>query len=172
MTTRKTTLSLIAALLVAITPTVMRAQSIQPAVQDGTRDAVKPLRQPPEQRLEGTWLLEVTRRNCQTGAAESATVQSLNAYARGGSMVVVPGIPGPTILGAWEHTGGRTFTRTMMGFRFNPDGTSGGLVRVKGIIEVSESSNQFTVTDTFEFLDANGNLITKGCVVGTGRRLE
>ena len=108
MTTRKITLLLIATVLLASTATVMRAQSIQHAAQSGIPDGVEHMSQPPEQRLEGTWRVQLTPVNCQTGAASPATGRSINTFARGGSLVAAPALPGPPLLGVWKHVEGRS----------------------------------------------------------------
>jgi hypothetical protein len=185
MTARKIYLLLIASLLVAITATVMNAQSsegsadaerrvTQPAAQGGIPDPVEQMGQPPEQRLEGTWRVQLTTVNCQTGGgvAAPATGKSLNTFARGGSMVAAPALPGPALLGVWKHVEGRRFTNTVEGFRLNPDGTYGGMVKIKADLILEEGFNEFTATDVFEFFDANGNSVGKGCLTRKGQRIE
>ena len=172
MTARKISLLLIATVLVAITATVMRAQSIQHAAQSGIPDGVEQVGQPPEQRLEGTWRVQLTPVNCQTGAASPATGRSINTFARGGSLVAAPALPGPPLLGVWKHVEGRRFTNTVEGFRLNPDGTYAGMVKIKADLILEEGFNEFTATDVFEFFDANGNSVGKGCLIRKGQRIE
>src|SRR5262245_36652730 len=65
-------------------------------------------------RIEGTWRIRVTLRNCSTGAA-LATVDSIVTFARGGTMSETPG--GTTFApgkrsdghGLWQRTGGQTY---------------------------------------------------------------
>lgn len=183
MTTRKISLLLIATLLVAITAAVMRAQSsegrpeaerqaTQPAAQGGIIDVIEQIKQAQAQRLEGTWRVQLTPVNCQTGAAAPATSQSLNTFARGGSMVAAPALPGPPLLGVWKHVEGQRFTNTVEGFRLNPDGTYAGMVKIKADLKLEEGFNEFTATDVFEFFNANGNSVGKGCLTRRGRRIE
>lgn len=124
-------------------------------------------------KLEGTWRVEVTLRNCQTGTP-IRTIQALNTYVSGGSMLETGNSstlrsPGH---GVWHHTGGRDYTATFMFFRFNPDGTPAGSQKVTRNIEVGEDGDTFTATASVEILDINGNVIATGCATETAQRFE
>jgi hypothetical protein len=124
-------------------------------------------------KLEGTWRVEVTLRNCQTGAP-IRTIQALNTYLDGGSMLETGGsspFRSPSH-GIWQHVGGRNFTATFLFFRFNPDGTPAGTQKVTRNIEVGGDGNQFTATASVEIFDVNDNLIATGCATETARRFE
>ncbi|HXI90017.1 MAG TPA: hypothetical protein VNO24_08390 [Blastocatellia bacterium] len=125
-------------------------------------------------RIEGTWRVALTIRNCQTGA-ELATAQGLNTFIPGGSMIGTPS-QNPALLraghGVWEHTGGQSFTNTVIFFRYAPDGTFAGTQKVTRQIEVAHAGDEFTSTDTFELADPNGNVVGGGCATGAGQRLE
>jgi hypothetical protein len=125
-------------------------------------------------RIEGTWRLEATTRNCQTGAAVE-TIPGLHTFLAGGSMLSDVAV-NPAMLrtghGVWEHVGGRSFTNTIVLFRFNPDGTYAGSTTVTRNIELSEDSDELTSSDTAVGTDANGNVIGTRCATVVGRRLE
>ena len=124
-------------------------------------------------RIEGTWRVELTLRNCQTGAA-IATQPGLNTFLAGGSMLSNPAVNpalGSTGHGVWEHVGGRSFTNTIVLFLFNPDGTYAGTVTVTRNIELGENSDEFTSTDSTVATDPNGNVIGTRCATTIGRRL-
>ena len=125
-------------------------------------------------RIEGTWLVELTLRNCQTGAA-IATGTALNTFLAGGSMISAPGVS-PALIGTghgvWEHVGGRNFSNTAVVFQFNPDGSLAATVTVRRNIELAEGSDEFTSTDTSEAVAPNGNIIGTRCATTVGRRLE
>jgi hypothetical protein len=125
-------------------------------------------------RIEGTWRVALTIRNCQTGA-EIATAQGLNTFIPGGSMIGTPSA-NPALLrtghGVWEHTGGQSFTNTVIFFRYAPDGTFAGTQKVTRQIEVAHGGDEFTSTDSFELADPNGNVVGGGCATGAGQRLE
>ena len=125
-------------------------------------------------RIEGTWRVTLTIRNCQTGA-EISTVPALNTFIPGGSMIGTPS-QNPALLraghGVWEHNGGQSFTSTAIFFRYAPDGTFAGTQKVTRQIELAHGSDEFTSTDSFELADPNGNVVGSGCATGAGKRLE
>ena len=126
-------------------------------------------------RIEGTWLVEVTSRDCQTGAA-IFTAPVLTTYLAGGSMLSDPAIS-PAVLrtghGVWGHAGGRSFTNTIVLFRFNPvNGAYAGTGTVRRNIELGEDSDTFTANDITESADPQGNPVGTGCATAVGRRLE
>lgn len=125
-------------------------------------------------RIEGTWRVALTIHNCQTGA-EVATVPALNTFIAGGSMIGTPSQSPASIRaghGVWEHTGGSSFSNTVVFFRYAPDGTFAGTQKVTRQIEFTHGSDEFTSTDSFELADPNGNVVGTGCATGRGQRLE
>ena len=126
------------------------------------------------QRIEGTWRIEVTNRNCQTGEPIE-TIPGLHTFLAGGSMLSEPAIP-PALLrtghGIWQHVGGRNFTNTIVFFRFNPDGTYAGTVTITRDIELGENADELTSTDTAVATDPNGNVVGTRCATAVGQRLE
>jgi len=126
-------------------------------------------------RIEGTWRIRTTLHNCQTGV-ELRSFSGLNTFLAGGSMIATGAPSSPALLstghGIWEYMGGRSFINTVVFFRFNPDGTYAGTQKVTRHIEIADTSDQFTTNDSVEFFDSNDNLISTGCVTGTGQRIE
>jgi hypothetical protein len=106
----------------------------------------------------------VTERNCQDGSAvATATIPALNTFLAGGSMLSNPALP-PAALrtghGVWEHAGGRSFTNTVVFFRFNPpNGAYAGTLTVRRNIEL-------------ESADPSGNVQEVRCATTAARRLE
>jgi hypothetical protein len=126
-------------------------------------------------QLAGTWQVEFTVRNCQTGAA-LRTFPALSTFLPGGSLLDTSAGTSPALRspghGTWKHTGGRNFTATLIFFRFNPDGTYAGPQILTLNIEVGEGGNDFTATLSAEIRDVSGNVISTGCATQTARRLE
>jgi hypothetical protein len=127
-------------------------------------------------RIEGTWRVEVTARNCQSGAA-IRTFPGLNTYLPGGSLIVTGASASPALIstghGVWEHAGGRNFTSTVIFFRFNPDGTYAGTTKITRSIELDAAdSDQLTSTESIELADPNGNVVGSQCATQIGHRLE
>jgi hypothetical protein len=127
------------------------------------------------EQLAGTWQVEFTVRNCQTGAA-IRTFPSLYAYLPDGSLVDTSAGQSPALRtpghGTWKHTGGRNFTATLIFFRFNPDGTYAGPQILTLNIEVGAGGNDFTATLSADVRDVSGNLMSTGCATQTARRLQ
>jgi hypothetical protein len=125
-------------------------------------------------RLEGAWRTQGTVINCQTGAA-IRTFLGLNAFLDGGSMFATgasnPALTG-TGYGVWEHAGGRSFTNTIVSFRFNADGTFPGTQKVTRNIELDGSGDEFTSTNSLEIADPTGLVTATACSTETGHRLE
>lgn len=125
-------------------------------------------------KIEGTWSVQGTARNCQTGA-EIATFLGLNTFVAGGSMIATGAINPASLStghGVWEHAGGRSFTNTVVSFRFNPDGTFAGTQKVTRNIEIGASSDDFSSTNSVELADTAGNVIATRCSAEIGQRLE
>lgn len=126
-------------------------------------------------RIEGTWRVEVTQRNCQNGAA-IRTFPGLNTYLPGGALIATGASSSPALIstghGVWEHAGGRNFTGTLVFFRFLPDGTYAGTTKVTRSLELDGTGDEFTSTESIELADPNGNVVGTGCATQIGRRLE
>jgi hypothetical protein len=77
---------------------------------------------------------------------------------------------GPSV-GRWAHTGGKTFTDTFWFFRYTPTGTFASLAQGLESITLSADGSTLTSTGTVQDYDANGNLISTGCVTHAATRL-
>ena len=153
-------LALATALLVG-PKTNLRAQSEQGASGKG---------------LEGTWLVEVTLRDCNTGAALGSRFRSLLSFARGGTMTettarLSPAVRGPGH-GVWQQLQGRTFSSTFEAFSYNPAGIWIGWQRLTQTIEIGDDPNTWTANAHNEIFDTNDHLLTTGCSTAVGHRME
>lgn len=128
----------------------------------------------PARTLKGTWLTQVTVRNCQTGDPIGG-LQSLITYARGGTVLetssVSPAIRS-TGQGVWHHKGGRRYDAMFMFFRFNPDGSFAGTTRITQDIRLGRDGDELAVTITLEVLAINNDVIATVCATGTGTRFQ
>ena len=126
-------------------------------------------------KLEGTWLVDVTLRNCQTGDV-IRNLQGLTTFVRGGEMLESANASSPALRttghGSWRGNDGQGYTYAFVFFRFNPDGTYAGTQKVTGNAEIGEDPNEFTGTSSVEIFTPAGVLIATACVTGTGRRFE
>src|SRR5213596_1558460 len=126
-------------------------------------------------RLEGTWEVQVTLRNCQTGAA-LRTAPAFLTFAQGGTLVETTTVfssaqrsPGH---GFWEHTGGQTFKAVSKAFIFNPDGTWAGTQTITQAIEFGDDPDVLNSNATTEIVAPNGAVILSGCATAVAHRLE
>ncbi len=125
--------------------------------------------------LEGSWNVQVTGRNCQTGAA-IRTFPSMLTFMRGGTMVewgsaTVPSTRGSG-QGVWSNQFDLSYSSSFQFFRFNADGTLAGRQIVRQQIVLNPFDGSFTSTAIAQILDAGGNVIATNCSTGIGTRFE
>jgi hypothetical protein len=139
----------------------------------------QPLLHSDKDTLVGTWRVEVTPIDCQTGAPTAEPGTALHTYAPGGS-VLVAATPiagrGPFVSsgqGIWEQTGKRRFRAFFIIFRFNQDGSLAGSFDVtNNTTKLGEHADTFTEPDSrLRILDVDGTVIATACSTVTGRRL-
>jgi hypothetical protein len=125
-------------------------------------------------RIEGTWLLQATLRQCDTGAEiPNSTFPALHTFLSGDAMISNPASDGlSTGHGVWTHAGGDNFKNTIRLFAFAPGGTLAGIARVDRDIVLSPDGESLTSNDDSEFRDLAGNLIGRRCAAVTGTRLD
>ena len=133
--------------------------------------------------LQGTWVVEVTLRNCQSNAALTS-FPSLLTHAQGGTTVEVPSAAGfapgqrTNGLGVWRHDRGQTYRAqivALINFETPPNppvspGFKPGWQTLTTTINVIDR-DRFESVGSVEFYDAQGNLYLKGCSSGAGQRL-
>ena len=126
-------------------------------------------------RLEETWQVQVSLKNCQSGAVLKTSPAFLT-FAQGGTLVETTTVfnssqrsPGH---GFWEHTGGKTFKAVSKAFIFNPDGTWGGTQTLTQEIEFGDDPDVFNSTATTEIVAPNGTVILSGCATAVANRME
>ena len=132
-----------------------------------------------ENKLQGTWRVQITPTNCQTGAPQPS-FPTLLSFHRGGTLAEVIGSPAflpgqrSTGLGVWSHTRGNTYRGVWDGLMLFDSPAPGVLKRgVQRIIQEYEVyGDQLTIASTGQFLDMNGNVYASTCASGTGTRFE
>lgn len=133
-----------------------------------------------EGRLQGTWRVQVTLHNCQTGAP-LVSFPSLLAFASDHTLIEVTSnpafLPGQRTpgLGVWSRTDGHTFSAVSDAFILfpsvaSPPGFKQGVQRVNQTIEVN--GDQFTGNATTQFFDASGLQYNAGCATAVGQRFS
>jgi hypothetical protein len=125
--------------------------------------------------LVGTWRVQVTVRDCQTGAVQR-TFPGLFAFAKGGTLTEATGGQPPSLFtpgfGVWRHTEGRIYSAVFEAFVFSPAGVWIQTNRYMRTIELDRGANDFTDTIKLEIFDTSGNLIAQGCGTSVARRFE
>ena len=166
---------LLALTLFQVPVSAQDATEHQPQDAEETQSQESSKRSARARELEGTWISQVTVRNCQTGDP-IRSVQSLTTYVRGGVVLentsAVSSALRATGQGVWHHVRGRRYAATFMFFRFNPDGSFAGTQKITQHIRLSRDGEELNITATFEVLDANGTVITTGCVTAIATRFE
>jgi len=125
--------------------------------------------------LEGTWRVQVTIRDCNSGAA-LRTFPALLTFAQGGTLTeTTTGFP-PALRssghGFWRHTSDHSYMAVSEAFLFTPAGVWSGTQRLTQSIEIGDSPDQLNSTAINEIYDPHGQLITSGCATAVATRME
>jgi hypothetical protein len=125
--------------------------------------------------LEGTWRVQVTVRDCQTGDA-LRTFPAVFTFANGGTFSGTTAGQSPALsttnLGIWRHTDGHSYSAVSEAFVFSPAGAWIQTHRLTRAIEIGNDSDEFTDTIALEIFDTNGNLIVTGCGTSVASRFK
>jgi hypothetical protein len=133
--------------------------------------------------VQGVWYVQVTIRDCITGAALAPPVRSLVTFAAGGTLQESVGGGGFALgqrsdgHGTWTHNGGQTYDQrfvAMINFATAPGpgpGFEAGWITVHHTVEMVDADHiESTGTNSFHRL--NGEVYRTGCSTATGRRFE
>ncbi len=130
-----------------------------------------------ERNLEGSWDVQVTIRDCQTGTP-FFSFPAMITFNQGGT-IQESDLGGPGLVrllghGVWKRQNGRHYSSAFRFLNFNPDRTFAGTNVVRQAITLGPSGDTYTATDTVEVLDANGNVIpgAGGCATETATRFR
>lgn len=132
--------------------------------------------QDPKRAIEGTWLVELTFRNCADGTAVGSGF-GMNTFVEGGAMLGEPSAPIAVFRtghGRWNHVAGTRFANRMALFSYNPQ--TGALTGVRVVtrnIDVGPGPDEFRSNDTDQLYDpvTLQPIGGPGCTTGVGRRL-
>lgn len=170
MTARKFTLLLSLTLLVALSATILRAQSDEPtAGQENAQQESSNghcnwqcrLREQQAQRLEGAWAYTVTP-VVPPGVPQPPSQRAYITIARGGGIsVYIRTGPGQTSYGeqhgVWEHLGGNEFALTAIRDEFDPQGNFLGTGKINTRLRLT-GKDGFVGVGSREFRDPAGNI--------------
>ncbi|HEY2468653.1 MAG TPA: hypothetical protein VGI45_12550 [Terracidiphilus sp.] len=121
--------------------------------------------------LEGVWNVSVSVTDCNTGAI-IRTVHSLQAYHHDGTITETANTAsrGPS-LGVWEAAGGHTYKDSFYFYRYTSTGTFASLAHATDTVSLDSGAGHYTSIGQVQDFDANGNLLSTGCVIHTAYRL-
>lgn len=121
--------------------------------------------------VRGTWDVNVTVTNCQTGAV-IRTVRSLQMFSLDGSFTETANTASRgSSLGRWARSGEHTFGATYWFFRYTSTGTFASIAKSLDSIKLSDDGNTFTASGTIQDFDASNTLISTGCYTHAATRL-
>jgi hypothetical protein len=136
-------------------------------------------------KLEGTWRVRITLRNCESGEplfvdpqGNPISFPALVTFARGGTLTSADSrlFRGPGH-GIWRHTGDHTYSALTEAFEFNSSGGLAQVQRLTQVIEIGEDPDVFTANVKGEIFapanypNGNPNPLTT-CATSVGRRME
>ena len=132
--------------------------------------------QDPARALEGTWVVQLTFRNCADGTPLNSAY-GLNTFIPGGTMLGTPSAPPAAVRtghGVWRHEGGARFFNRMGLWAYNSQtGALLGLRVVSRNIELGPGGDEFRASDSEQVYDPV-TLAPVGpvaCITGVGRRV-
>jgi hypothetical protein len=128
--------------------------------------------------LEGSWTVQVTQLNCETGAALGSPFLSLLTFARGGTLVETtsnpmfyPAVRGPGH-GVWSRSDRHTFKAVSVAF-ITLNGALAKTQTITQTIEMGEDRDSFKTTSASVVIvpESGGPTIT-GCATALGKRIQ
>lgn len=129
---------------------------------------------PPALRLAGVWNVNVTLRNCMTGAAVKPAFAAMNQFGADGSEFEVGVNTSPSrrypSFGTWWYLGKHKYRSEFSFFLFKPDGSFAGVQDVTRIITLSQGANAFSSIADVSIYGPQHNLLKTGCATETATR--
>lgn len=126
-------------------------------------------------KLAGTWLMNITATNCQTGLA-LGTFSSLYSFADGGTLTNVTNGASPAVrspgLGSWKPTGDHTFKSVSMALMFSAAGVWAGTQKIANTFEILDDRDALTGSVSVEIYNTSGGLTSTMCATLVGQRME
>lgn len=124
--------------------------------------------------VEGTWEAVITVRDCTSGAT-ILTARGQQVLHRGGTLSDTNAAPPTTRgvgFGTWRRDAtGPGYTARFRFYRYNPDGSLAGSLRVTRAFTLSADGNTQTSTNTSQVLDVAGAVLQNACAGDVSTRL-
>jgi hypothetical protein len=129
--------------------------------------------------LVGTWELQVSPVDCETGAPLAPPFLSLQNYAAGGTMMEEGSVVGPPPVfmrssgqGLWKREGGNSFRAFFKIYRFDASAAPLDRSYVELFLEIGEDPNELVGSGVNTTVALDGTELGTICSTSTGRRLE
>jgi hypothetical protein len=163
--------SLIWGALLTLAATAVGAGTLTAAAQTENRDL-------DGRTLEGSWTVQVTQLNCETGAPLGSPFLSLLTFAKGETLVETtsnpmffPAVRGPGH-GVWSYSGDHSFKAVSVAF-ITLDGALVKTQTISQTIEMRDGPNTFKTTKaSVVFVPVAGGPTITGCATAVGKRIE
>jgi hypothetical protein len=127
--------------------------------------------------LEGSWRIQVSLKDCDTGVALGSPFNSFSTFARGGTVVDSAANPmffpavRSTGHGVWKRTGWRAYSTSSIAFLT----VNGALVKTQVItqkIKFGDNPDGYWSDATVQFFDPAGTVVASACASATAQRFE
>jgi hypothetical protein len=147
-------------------------------ISPGTRAAAEDKEPGDEGRhLVGTWMVQVTREDCQTHVPVGPPFLSLLTYNPGGTMTDTTSNPqfGQSVRGpghgVWIHTNHHSFKVLSAAF-VTMNGTLVSTQFLTQAIDVTTPHDYVVPAASIQFVAPDGTILSTGCATAVGKRLE
>jgi len=126
-------------------------------------------------RLEGTWEVVLTARNCVNGDAITSFPE-VATFMSGGTMIdstagLAQSLKTP-VQGVWSHVTGDTYHFSGKALNFNSAGAFSGWTIVTQDLTLNSQANEYSSAGTADGYDASGMHIFHRCSTTTATRFE
>lgn len=126
-------------------------------------------------KLIGTWDVQVTVRNCQTGAA-FRTFPAIATFTAGGTTLVsesgiAPALKTPAH-GVWSQDRGNRYSFQTKAFNFDASGNFTGWIIINNDVRLNHDADEFESVGAARVFAPNGNLVFTGCSTLAAVRFE
>lgn len=126
-------------------------------------------------RIDGTWNVRVTLRNCQTGAAITS-FDSLTTFMSGGILLDstsnIPQAMKTPGQGVWSHTTNNTYQFSFKSFSFDAAGVYTGWTIIRHEAVLNSRGTAYESMGTAEIYAPDGTLTVTRCSTTTATRFE
>jgi hypothetical protein len=158
-------------LMVTLAATASAQSGVLPGVAQGGE------RREEGRTLVGTWMVQVTRQDCQTHTQIGNPFLSLLTYNRGGTMTDTTSNPqfGQSVRGpghgVWIQSHQHSYKVLSAAF-VTMNGTLVSTQFLTQKIDVTTPDDYVVPTASIEFIAPDGTILSTGCATAVGKRLE